>query len=185
VAEWDNDFHAGWRDGLGKVLGWATHVAEKYERAKKKADEWFVSESKTANKAGNSGTPAKGKGKAAAAAPKVKPPTDIKLFRFPLPSEPRMPIDPYDPTSGLIEIHPLGREFLSPYKDAIGDAELYAASRGNPPPCVLCTVPDCEGPARKGAEGERVDGRGGMNGKHKDGCGHMYGRSQWGWQETE
>ena len=185
VAEWDNDFHSGWRDGLGKVLGWATHVAEKYERAQKKANEWFESESKTTNKTAGSNGHAKGKSKAAAAAPKVKPPTDIKLFRFPLPSEPRLPADPYDPTSGLIEIHPAGREYLAQYKDAIGDAELYATSRGNAPPCVLCAVPDCEGPARKGAEGERVDGRGGMNGKHKDGCGHMYGRSQWGWQEVE
>ena len=52
---------------LGKVLGWATHVAEKYERAQKKANEWFESESKTANKAANGHT--KGKGKAAPLAP--------------------------------------------------------------------------------------------------------------------
>ena len=181
VAEWENDFHAGWRDGLGKILGWATHVTERYERARKKADEWFASEMNSSQKVGK--TQAKGKAKSAAAAPKIRPPTDIRLFRFPLPSEPRLKGDKSDPTSGLIEIFPEGREFLAEYTDAIGDAELYATSHGNPPPCVLCTVPDCEGPARKGAEGERVDGRGGMMGKHKANCGHIYGRRKWGWQQ--
>lgn len=182
IAEWEDDFHSGWRDGLGKVLGWAVHVAEKYERAKKKADEWYNTEM-VGGKAKEK--PARGKGKSAAPAAKVKPPTDIRLFRFPLPSEPRVPGDPSDPTSGLIEIHPIGREYIEDYRNAIGDAELYAASHGNPPPCVLCTVPDCEGPARKGSEGERVDGRGGLNGKHKDNCGHLYGRNVWGWQNVE
>lgn len=182
VAEWEDDFHAGWRDGLGKVLGWATHVAEKYERAKRKADEWYASELNSGQKPTKSHP--KGKAKAAAAAPKVRPPTDIRLFRFPLPSEPRPLGDQSDPTSGLIEIFPEGRDFLVEYADAIGDAELYTTSHGNPPPCILCTVPDCEGPARRGAEGERLDGRGGMLGKHKDGCGHLYGRQRWGWQQV-
>jgi hypothetical protein len=182
VAEWENDFHAGWRDGLDKVLGWATHVAEKYERANKKSEEWFASELNASQKPGKGQT--KGKAKSASAAPKVRPPTDIRLFRFPLPSEPRPMGDKSDPTTGLIEIFPEGRDFLAEYNDAIGDAELYATSHGNPAPCVLCTVPDCEGPARKGAEGERVDGRGGMSGIHKASCGHMYGRRRWGWQQV-
>ena len=182
VKEWEDDFHVGWRDGLGKVLGWATHVAEKYERAKKKADEWYASETGSVQKQ-SKGHP-KGKAKAAALAPKVRPPTDIRLFRFPLSSEPRPFGDRSDPTSELIEVFPEGRDYLAGYADAIGDAELYATSYGNPAPCVLCTVPDCEGPARKGAEGERVDGRGGMSGNHKAGCGHLYGRRRWGWQQV-
>nr|GFD59306.1 hypothetical protein [Tanacetum cinerariifolium] len=82
----DNDFHAGWREGLAKVLGWAQHVAEKYERSRKKAEEWYASElssSQTSSSAQKRG----GKGKAPSTATKVKPPTDIRLFRFPLPSE--------------------------------------------------------------------------------------------------
>ena len=174
VAEWENDFHAGWREGLGKLYGWATHVAEKYERAKKKADEWFASEVK------GSGAKKTVKGKAPAV-PKSKPPTDIRLYRFVRPDEPRLLEDPEDPTIGLIEVHPVGREYLESYKLAIADAELYATSFGNTPPCVFCTIPDCEGPARKGDEGERVDGRGGMTGKHRNGCGHLLGRRIWGW----
>lgn len=174
IAEWEDDFNAGWRDGLGKVLGWATHTAEKYERAKKKADEWFASQGAPVK------TASKGKSKAAPAV-KTKPPTNIKLFRFPRPDEPRIPTDADDPTSGLIEVYPDGRDFLDVYRSAMADAELYATSHANPPPCILCTVPDCEGPARKGMEGERLDGRGGSSGKHREGCGHLYGRAIWGW----
>ena len=183
VQDWENDFHIGWKEGLGKLMGWAIHVAEKYERAKKKAEEWYISES-SGSKSKEKEKHGKSKTKVGTTT-KVKPPTDIRLFRFPKPSEPRDTFDPKDPTIGLIEIFPESREYLEEYKNAIGDAELYATSHGNPPPCVFCTVPDCEGPARKGAEGERVDGRGGLDGKHRDGCGHLYGRSIWGWQNVE
>ena len=174
LAQWEDQFHAGWRDGLAKLLGWATHIEERYNRAKRKAEEWSARETKQAQ--------AIGKGKArASAVVGTRPPTDIRLFRFPNPDEPVEQDDPSDPAVGLIEIHPEGRECLEMYTLAIADAELYVNNHSLPPPCVLCTVPDCEGPARRGAEGEKIDGRGGMSGKHRDGCGHLSGRTTWGW----
>lgn len=173
VAEWENEFHAGWREGLAKVQGWAVHVADRYKRAKRKAEDWQEQEAKQAQ--------ATGKGKVKPASVGTRPPTDIQLFRFPLPDEARERDDPCDPTIGLIGIHPEGRDYLEPYKLAIRDSEMYANDHSTPPPCVLCTIPDCEGPARRGAEGERVDGRGGMSGKHREGCGHLIGRRTWGW----
>ena len=173
VAEWENEFHTGWREGLAKVQGWAVHVADRYDRAKRKAEDWHVQEMKLAS--------AGGKGKIKSIPVGTKPPTDIRLFRFPLPDEPRERDDPSDLTAGLIEVHLDGRQYLEPYKLAIADADLYANNHSLPPPCVLCTVPDCEGPTRRGAEGERVDGRGGMDGNHREGCGHLRGRKTWGW----
>ncbi|ODN88763.1 hypothetical protein L198_06565 [Cryptococcus wingfieldii CBS 7118] len=204
VQDWEDQFHEGWLEGLERILGWAAHLADKYERAQKKAEEWRVAEQKRLGQSSSS-TPAaptgpgakgsKSKGKLPAA-PKVniKPPTDIRLFRFPHPSEPYSTEEdvnvrpgPHNLTAGLVEIlpaSPAGREYLEPYKTAMSDAQLYLDGQAGEtarPPCVFCTVPDCEGPARKGAEGEKVDGRGGMNGKHRDGCGHMLGRETWGW----
>jgi hypothetical protein len=182
VAEWEYEFHAGWREGLVKQLGWATHVAEKYERAKRKAEEWFAQEDTQANK--TSKGHGKGKAKAsgsATSATKVKPPCDIRIYRFASSSEPRVLADASDPTADLIEVELVGRDYLEPYKLAIADAELWTTSQGNAPPCVFCTVPDCEGPLRRGTEGEKVDGRGGMTGQHKPNCGHLVGRNTWGW----
>jgi hypothetical protein len=87
----------------------------------------------------------------------------------------------------LIEVEPDSpRDYLGPYHEAIADAERYANDRSRRAPCVLCTVPDCEGPSRRGAEpGERVDGRGGMEGAHRPGCGHALGRTLWGWEGVE
>ncbi|KAK8861692.1 hypothetical protein IAR55_002515 [Kwoniella newhampshirensis] len=209
VAEWEEEFHAGWREGLGKVLGWATHIADKYERAKRKAEEWGVQEMKggAGNSSSSSTGPgphpkhgaggAKGKGRASTSSSsasatstvnKTRPPTDVRLFRFPLPHE-HVSIEDrpgvHSLTAGLIEIDPASsenREYLEPYRQAIGDAQLFAdQQRGYRAPCVFCTVPDCEGPQRKGAEGEKVDGRGGMGGIHRAGCGHLLGRRIWGW----
>ncbi|WVF66010.1 hypothetical protein IAT40_000748 [Kwoniella sp. CBS 6097] len=220
VAEWESQFHEGWKEGLNKVLGWATHVADKYERARRKADEWRAQElraSSGASGANGSGSPStkqghgnghvsKSKRRAsvsngtsgtAAKNASSKPPTDVRLFRFPTPADgddytnaphSAMKAGPYNLTAGLIEVESaeaLHREYLEPYKLAIGDAQLFADSEtGTKPPCVFCTVPDCEGPARRGAEGERVDGRGGMNGVHRAGCGHLLGRKIWGWQSV-
>ncbi|WVQ77360.1 hypothetical protein IAR50_007045 [Cryptococcus sp. DSM 104548] len=204
VQEWEDQFHEGWLEGLERILGWAAHLADKYERGQKKAEEWRAAEQKRLGQS-DSSTPvaptgpgakgAKGKGRLAPA-PKVniKPPTDIRIFRFPHPSEScsnEEGVDtrpgPYNLTAGLVEIiptSPADRTYLEPYKMAMADAQLYLdgqAGEGARPPCVICTVPDCEGPARKGAEGEKVDGRGGMGGKHRDGCGHLLGREIWGW----
>ncbi|TXT07510.1 hypothetical protein VHUM_03230 [Vanrija humicola] len=180
VSHWEDEFHSGWRDGLAKLHGWAVHIADKYERAVKKANEWKASEVKTPTPKGG-----KGKGKAAPVT-KVRPPTDIRLFRFARPDEPLPDWDPRDPTVGLIEVEvsdAAPRAYLDEYKHAIADAELYTHSQAVRPPCVLCTVPGCDGPSRRGEEpGERVDGRGGMMGKHKDGCGHSIGDATWGWE---
>ena len=179
VAEWENEFHAGWREGLAKVLGWASHVADKYERAKRKAEDWLAQETKQAQS--TSKTTGKLKSRTSITGNGPKPPTEILLFRYPTPEEESTREDSSDPTLGLIRIYPEGRDYLEPYKLAIADAELHANNHSNPPLCILCTMPDCEGPARRGAEGERVDGRGGMSGKHSAGCGHLIGRKTWGW----
>ncbi|KAL1411811.1 hypothetical protein Q8F55_002778 [Vanrija albida] len=180
VSHWEDEFHIGWRDGLAKLLGWAVHIADKYERAVKKANEWKEAEVKKAP-----APKGKGKGKAAPVN-KTRPPTDIRLFRFARPDEPLPDWDPRDPTVGLIEVEvddDAPRAYLDAYKQAIADAELYTHSQAVRPPCVLCTVPGCDGPSRRGEEpGERVDGRGGMTGKHKEGCGHAIGEATWGWE---
>ncbi|OCF75120.1 hypothetical protein I204_03969 [Kwoniella mangroviensis CBS 8886] len=221
VLEWEEEFHRGWKDGLNKVLGWAVHIADKYERARKKADEWRIQELKESNnkpstsssstnssgtKQGN-GHISKSKRRASISSSSgvnkqySKPPLDIRLFRFPSASENVNEDEqgipgPNDLTAGLVEIDPsetIHREYLDNYKQAIADSQLYLDNQDQnqsggynvKPPCVLCTVPDCEGPARRGAEGERVDGRGGMNGVHNKGCGHELGRKIWGWEGFE
>ncbi|WVQ78905.1 hypothetical protein IAT38_000996 [Cryptococcus sp. DSM 104549] len=196
IAEWEIEFHAGWKEGLGRLSGWAVHVADKYERARRKAEEWRLSEDKGGGKPAGPGAkhaPAKGKARAtpaAAAKAATKPPTDVRLFRFPTPSEkPTISGKPglYNLTAGLIEITPddpehANRGYLDPYKQALADAQLFEDKQtGVGAPCVICTVPDCEGPARRGEEGEKMDGRGGMGGVHRGGCGHLVGRSIWGW----
>ncbi|KAL7424690.1 hypothetical protein Q5752_000374 [Cryptotrichosporon argae] len=173
TRDWEENFHAGWRDGLAKLLGWAAHVADKYERALKRADEWRA----------EAGRPSATKGKAPVT--KTKPPTDVRLFAFPPADADRPARDPADPTVGLVEVAhdpERPRAYLAEYRDAIADAELWTVDRANRPPCVLCVVPDCEGPLRRGAEGEKVDGRGGMDGVHNAGCGHLLGRGEWGWE---
>jgi hypothetical protein len=184
LPQWDDEFHIGWRDGLSKVLGWAGHVADRYERALRKAEEWRIQEIQGVPKPSSSN---KGKSKTGPAPVKTRPPLDIRLLRFPYQNEVAPPIDPSDPISGLIEVDPVTpRDYMTPYHDAISKAELYANDRSRTPPCVMCTVPDCEGPARRGAEpGERVDGRGGMGGSHRPGCGHAIGRATWGWEGVE
>ncbi|KAI9638856.1 uncharacterized protein MKK02DRAFT_35786 [Dioszegia hungarica] len=182
AREWNAEFHAGWREGLAKVAGWAAHIGERYERARRKADEWAVQELRATESANAAG---KGKGKAVLKVPTARPPTDIRLYRYPLPGESATPLagpTPSDPTAGLVQIDPEGSTYLAIYKDRQADAELYANDNSNPPPCVLCTVPDCEGPPRRGDEGGKVDGRGGMDGIHAEGCGHMVGRRTWGWE---
>ncbi|WVR03704.1 hypothetical protein IAU60_000699 [Kwoniella sp. DSM 27419] len=217
VAEWETQFHAGWKEGLSRTLGWAAHVADKYERARRKAEEWRALEAR----AGASGKPGSSAGSGAGASgsggkpvhvskskrrasisnstgvsgsalkPNAKPPTDVRLLRFPTPAETLALGDQgrpgaYNLIAGLVEIEPedtVNRVYLDPYRQALADAELFEDSQnGVKPPCVLCTVPDCEGPPRRGAEGEKLDGRGGMNGVHRAGCGHLLGRSMWGWE---
>ena len=181
VREWEEEFHRGWRDGLGKIMGWANHVSEKYERAIRKSAEWRYQEIKASLASAKSASSGKGKTKVTPKPAGTKPPTDIRLFRFPFPDEYVPNCDPSDPLTGLIEVFPEGKDYLEPYKVVLADAELHANGQG-PSQCVLCTVPDCEGPARRGDEGAKLDGRGGMGGKHRSGCGHLYGRSIWGWE---
>ena len=184
LPQWDDEFHIGWREGLAKVLGWAGHVADRYERAIRKAEEWRIQEIQGVPKPSTS---TKGKSKGGPAPVKTRPPLDVRLLRFPYQHETAPPIDPSDPVSGLIEVEPsTPRDYMTPYHDAIDRAELYANDRSKTPPCVMCTVPDCEGPARRGAEpGEKVDGRGGLGGAHRPGCGHALGRTIWGWEAVE
>jgi hypothetical protein len=183
ASGWEDEFHMGWRTGLATLHGWAVHVSDKYERAIKKADEWREAQARKSSSAS-----AKGKGKAKPA-PKITtkpPPLDVRLYRFATPDEPLPDFDPSDPTVGLVEVHPeTPREYLDAYKQAIADAELYTHTQAVRPPCVLCTVPDVEGPRRRGADGERIDGRGGMDRDHRPGCGHEVGRAAWGWEGVE
>ncbi|KAK4683465.1 hypothetical protein P7C73_g6797, partial [Tremellales sp. Uapishka_1] len=167
--DWEMEFHAGWKDGLVRLLGWATHVVEKYERAIKKRDEYLDHERQVALSKKKNGVA------------KVRPPMDVRMFRYPLcVGEEAEVVEEDEPVKGLVELVSPGRECLNGYKDAVGNAEMYLNNTSTRPPCVLCLVPDCEGPARKGAEGERVDGREGMGGKHRRGCGHLLGRETWG-----
>lgn len=214
VKEWEDEFHSGWREGLARVQGWASHVADRYDRAVKKAEEWRLHEIQSGTGGGgiasskaSSSSNRGGRAKASAAptASRVRPPTDIRLFRYPLPSEldiiDELPLHPGPgPLKGLIEVDPYhdlsasmsfsnkesissqARNYLQPYQDAITHAEGYTIDQSRRPPCILCTIPDCEGPARRGAEGERVDGRGGTEGQHREGCGHSLGRQTWGWE---
>jgi hypothetical protein len=181
-ATWEDEFHSGWRDGLAKLSGWAAHVADRYERALKRADEWTEWH---ARQAAADKSVKKGKGKKAETADKPRPPLDIRLFRFPTSDEDVAPSNAADPTAGLVEVYPEHpRDYLNNYKQAAADAELYTHSQAVRPPCVLCTVPDCEGPRRRAEDGLGIDGRGGMDKPHRPGCGHYVGRETWGWDSV-
>ncbi|WWC88061.1 uncharacterized protein L201_002964 [Kwoniella dendrophila CBS 6074] len=232
LKEWEENFHKGWKESLNRTLGWAIHVSDKFERAKKKADDWRIQESKSNkndpsssssnanNNTNNTKNPAAAKnghiskskrrasisngssGSGAGNKLYTKPPLDVRLFRFPSSLEEESIDDEINDSyelggllNGLIEIDASQlnhKDYLDIYKQAIGDSQLYLDSQHEiaegssaggfevKPPCIFCTVPDCEGPARRGAEGERVDGRGGMNGIHPKGCGHLLGRKIWG-----
>ncbi|WWC68508.1 uncharacterized protein I206_102437 [Kwoniella pini CBS 10737] len=213
VEEWEKEFHQGWKEGLNKLLGWAIHIADKYERARRKADEWRAQEFKSSSgdKSSNISSTAKNghisKSKrrnstsngsssksSSSSSLLTKPPLDIRLFRFPTTLEETVNLSnqvpgPNDLLAGLIEIElseSSNREYLDEYKQAIGDIQLLESEEINGfsnhnTTCVFCTVPDCEGPVRRGADGEKVDGRGGKTGSHKQGCGHLLGRSIWGY----
>lgn len=187
VSTWEDQFHAGWRDGLSKLSGWAAHVADKYERAVKRSDEWKEWHARNSGDKDKTDAKGKTKGKAKALpADKARPPLDVRLYRFGTVDEPVAEHDRVDPTVGLIEVHPeRARDYLDVYKDAVAEADMYTHSQAVRPPCVFCTVPDCEGPRRRGEEGARVDGRGGTGKAHKEGCGHHVGRQIWSWQGVE
>ncbi|ORX35255.1 hypothetical protein BD324DRAFT_582139 [Kockovaella imperatae] len=176
VDEWERQFQAGWAQSLERLSDWAEYTAERYERAKRKAEDW---------KGKNDGTtsqPFTQKGKKPVTT--VKPPLDVRLYRFPRPDEPECSLhNQDDPTMGLVEVQAVDRSYLDPYLDAMSASELHLGDPSrHPAPCIMCTVPDCKGPTRRGAGGERVDEVGGMNGKHREGCGHLLGRQIWGWQ---
>jgi hypothetical protein len=141
--------------------------------------------------------------------PRTKPPLDVRLYRYPWPEEQldeEHDLDLEDPFAGLIRVG-TDENWKEVYLRLLGEAEARCAadtvvkqdvsasahipidttSTSGP---ILCCIPDCEGPMRKGDGGERVDGRGGMkivNGqvlvrggfKHKPGCGHEHGTMVW------
>ncbi|EIW66454.1 hypothetical protein TREMEDRAFT_34949 [Tremella mesenterica DSM 1558] len=215
VKHWESSFQEEWRLGLERLLNWAIHQGERYERAMKQVREYekIISSTKGSGN-GNGKQKNKDKGKG------LKPRMNVRLFRFPFPGEfdadQKNKIFAHDernddrvsrvendineikienkekieleiPLKGLIEINPIEKEYLEPYRLYLSQAQLYQSDTlqgiSTKPKCVLCTVPDCEGPLRRGAEGERLDGRGGMEGKHVVGCGHEIGRKVWGWGE--
>lgn len=146
---------------------------------------------------------------------KTRPPLDVRLYRYPHPgeaiaesAEPGIDMNE-DPFAGLVRVNP-GQDWKDIYLAYLGDAEAtcaadagasdnsttaltsqvsYSVPHAQGPP-VLCCIPSCEGPMRKGDSGERVDGRSGMkivNGKvmvkggfkHRKGCGHEYASGIW------
>lgn len=181
LAAWRHAFRDGWVESVQRNLGWARNTADKYARARKKIAEWHAYTGSLRTGAG-AGTGKKGK----AAGAKSQPPLDVRLFRYPVPGEdvpePDAAADSEDRAlAGLIEIDDAGAaQFIAAYKDYLGDCERIGGF-----PCVFCTTPDCEGPYRRGGEGERVDGRGGMDAPHEPGCGHLLGRTIWGWEGVE
>jgi hypothetical protein len=212
---WEKGFRAGWKDGIDKAYEWATRVGERYDRALKAAEAWKSAEQL---EFGPGSKTAKGKrgpsplllpnGK-----PRTRPPLDVRLYRYPWPQETIREedevADPDDPYAGLIRVE-TDENWKDVYLRYLGEAgERCAADativnqdgRVDPAPKpeissstlsgpVLCCIPDCEGPMRRGDGGERVDGRAGMklvNGrvvirggfKHKPGCGHAYAANVW------
>ena len=176
IEEWDRQFHLGWTHSLERLSAWAHHVADKYERAQRKAADW--------HKATHSAKANQDRRKSAKTSTPTKPPLDVRLFRFPVDGEMGDQTDVENPIAGLIQIHPESRSYLDVYLEACARTEAHSSDETVAPPCVLCTVPDSEGPARRGAGGERVDETGGMTGPHRPGCGHEEGRRIWGWQHV-
>ncbi len=212
---WDVQFQEGWKEGLSKILEWAMRVIERYERAIKVADQWAKSEEEVMmRKHGKVGVVKHGKHKsttaitAAAAANskvKVKPPTTIRLYRYPSMNKDEQEevegMDITDTTFGLVQVE-TAKDWLDECHSAIAQVSAYLASfypttsstcSGtvlepdviNRPQAILCARPDCEGPWRRGDGGERSDGRVMPNGlKHRQGCGHEVGRAIWGRAES-
>ena len=173
LEDWHDSFHQGWHQGLKRLFEWAQHTVERYERARRKAGEWLTRD------ANHKGKVSSGKGKGQATS-NIPPPLDVRLFRFSLPSEKPRTEEDEDPTACLIQIHGDEEDPLSPYQLAIDGIQAFLAGEVLRPPCTLCTVPDCEGPSRRTAEGDTVDERGGMDEDHRNGCGHLVGRAVWG-----
>ena len=212
---WDKGFRAGWKDGIDKSFEWAARVGERYDRAVKAAETWRSAEQHEFTQGSSSGRGGAGKrgpsplllpnGK-----PRTRPPLDVRLYRYPWPEETineedEVP-DPDDPYAGLIKVEP-DENWKDVYLRYLGEAEARCAadativnqdggrvergpSETSSSGPVLCCIPDCEGPMRRGDGGERVDGRAGMklvNGhvvirggfKHKPGCGHGYAANVW------
>ena len=211
---WDVQFQKGWKEGLTKVLEWAMRVIERYERAIKVADQWRKSEEEEMmRKHGKVGVATKTGGKhktttATAASngkAKIKPPTTIRLFRYPSihkiqQEEMTGTTDITDPTYGLVQIE-TATDWLDECHSSIAQVSAYLASLDSPtttntsatlepdtahvPQAILCALPDCEGPWRRGDSGERSDGRVVPMGlKHRKGCGHEVGRRVWGRAES-
>ena len=213
---WDKGFRAGWKDGLDKAYEWAIRVGERYDRAQKAADGWRSAEELERMRTGGGKNGKMGSGKHQQypskgpsplmmpnGKPRTRPPLDVRLYRYPWPEEEVdvKDVNPEDPYAGLIRVGP-DENWKDVYLRYLGEAGARSAAdtavvqREDAPTAssfytrdsgpVLCCIPDCEGPMRKGDGGERVDGRGGMkivNGqivvrggfKHTPGCGHEYG----------
>jgi hypothetical protein len=208
MADWQREFQRGWAEAIQRVVGWAMHCGERYDRAIKKAEEWEASSQqdvlKTGKPSGSTKHPrakdVKNKAKAPSATAKTKPPLEVRLFRFPVSEdEENKEVDPSDPLGGLVEVFSSEEDWRSRYTQALVDAEAWcsvlkesgtpaehdtrAMEAGLAPRCVFCPIPDCEGPVRRGAEGEKMDGLGGMrDDAHPKMCGHMLGRRTWGWE---
>jgi hypothetical protein len=225
ARQWDRQFQAGWKEGLVKVSEWAMRVIERYERAVKVARQWEKAEEEaamhkhgkgqhskhthtthTSHTAGKHHQHQHHKQSSAAAGStktKVKPPTDIKLYRYPSTAKAAASeafhddSDPTNPCNGLEAISD-AHDWLDECRAAVAQVESYlasfvgkdqvASSSSLPtverPQAVLCTVPDCEGPWRRGDGGERLDGRSVPSIPHTPGCGHLLGSAVWGRPEV-
>jgi hypothetical protein len=210
MDSWERAWRKGWKEGLVKLYEWAGRVGERYERARKAADGWKTAEEMERRRTGgNKGGSSRGKktngtqpdgillmpnGK-----PRTRPPLDVRLYRYPWPEEENLvDLDETNPYAGLVLVKD-DENWKDVYLQYLGEAESICAqqdldasttSNNDRAIPVLCSIPDCEGPMRRGDGGERTDGRSGMklvNGqilvkggfKHRQGCGHLYSKSIW------
>lgn len=183
ARQWELHFQRGWRDGLDKLAEWGTTIESRYTRARKAADQWLQQEEierarrKQPHKAGKAAA-------AASNAPRIRPPTVIKLYQsvdaIGAPEE----LELIEHTDKWMEQIKASMQNLDYYIECLKNRVTPSVESMNAV-CRFCTNGDeCEGPMRRGDGGERSDGRSVSLVPHTSGCGHSIGKAVWGKAEA-